>query len=279
MKKYKSKHSSAVRIWLTVITLILASTIYAQQEAWKPVARGAGAAPLGSWTKVPVGTKNKTLKIAEVSVGNTNHVWAVGEDKKIYRLGAKGWIAESAGIAVGVGHDGTVIGINESNDVFKRIKAGKWEQIPNLKLSHISVGSDKIMWGIFKNNDTYEVYKLAATTWEPVQDPQTKEPQQFVQLSVNAQGTVLALDKNNKPFKCTVEQVAQSNLTRALKQQKNVKQSKKAKKSKKRPKRKKKKAKKKKTSKKAKTKKKTKKAPKKKKKGKKKTKNAKKKTT
>ena len=158
----------------------------------------------GSWTLVEPGNEHKDLKIRQISVGNTNQVWAVGEDNKVYQATLKGW--KHCGDdrkMVACGCDETVMTINDKGEVFKYKEEKEWEQIPGLKLDQIAVASRDIMWGISQGELLRHV---DYGKWEPVKNVMNQQVKNIVFVGVNDEDIVFAINDKGEVLLSTTNQ-------------------------------------------------------------------------
>ena len=167
----------------------------------------------GAWRKIDAGPANENLKLVQIAVGDINNVWATGDDKRIYRLTDQGWVPEATGVYVAAAGDGTVVAINEGNELFKRIGEGQWELIPDIKLSQVSVGNANMMWGVFKKGDKSEAYEFDDGKWEKVKNVKGEDAAGFIQFSVDQDGIALALDDKNNMYRRDIERVGAAERT------------------------------------------------------------------
>lgn len=92
---------------------------------------------------------------------------------------------------VSVGADGTVWGVNENDDIFRRT-GDTWTQIPG-KLKQISVGNADNVWGV--NSNDY-IYRRTGDTW-------TNIPGKLKNVSVGADGTVWGVNSADYIYRRT----------------------------------------------------------------------------
>ncbi|QQR48992.1 hypothetical protein IPF37_05550 [bacterium] len=115
--------------------------------SWAPVKPGANDA-FGIWRSVKPGAGKEAIKFKKVVVGDKDHIWALSDSNNIYKLTKNGWVARAKGLDVGVGSDGTAVGVNQDGSVYLFIPATKtqkesWQLMPGAKLTSIAVGDKK----------------------------------------------------------------------------------------------------------------------------------------
>jgi hypothetical protein len=152
------------------------------------------------------------ISFVSISSGGSNsgfgNVWAVGEPTdnqddnnwKIYQLTKYGWKYMLDGKDVSAASDGTVVAIDNNNNVLKFTKKG-WMKIPGISLSRVSVGNKNLIWGILEDNKgTYKIFWYKNGIWEPVKNYEGRDSKGFTELRVNSYGTVFAIDEIGKVF-------------------------------------------------------------------------------
>jgi hypothetical protein len=171
----------------------------------------------GVWEEVNPGIGNEEVPFFSVSVGKSkkkkgkgSQVWAIGgvkdsqtneHKKKVFRLtNKKGWIPEIDGELVSASSDGTVVAVDDNKYLFKRTGKKRWEKIPDLSLSHISVANKNTMWGVLQDEDSHKAFKFIDGSWSPVMDYMGDHAEGFTKFTVNLLGTVWAINEDGKLF-------------------------------------------------------------------------------
>lgn len=172
-------------------------------SAWRLVEPAKDAKPVEA---VPMdkGTGNDGLIIKMVSVCDQNNIWCVANDGKkdaVYQLRSKGLVHSFDGVYVSAGK-GIVTAINDKHEVFE-LKGGTgdaWEKVEGLKLSKVSRPSPNEAWGLLETGKgafAVFMYDEDSKKWVKVKNIQGQDAKGITDLSVNAEGIVLALtDKN-----------------------------------------------------------------------------------
>ncbi len=129
---------------------------------------------------------DSTIRLAQISVGNSYNVWGVDPQKNVYRWQPNGWeaVAGQSLVQVAVGTDGTVVGISDQNRIWRYQGGGRWERIRGA-LKQVSVGNCEHLWGV---NPVGIAHRWDGQDWERM------GARIFASIAVGAEGTVWGLD-------------------------------------------------------------------------------------
>lgn len=163
-------------------------------SAWIPDAQDPKA-KRGFWEKV----STQDVKMKQISVGSDDHVWAVSDDDKVYQKVDGVWTLKGDGISVAAAHDGTVYVIHADTSVAQFVN-DQWEFVKDLRLSSITVGNKKNVWGVLDNNGSHDIYTLNGDKWEKALGADGRPAEGLKTLVVNDELTMLALDADGKVF-------------------------------------------------------------------------------
>jgi hypothetical protein len=105
--------------------------------------------------------------------------------------------------------DGTVVGVNAANQIYRYSSATGWTQLPGL-LVQVSAGSAKQIWGVNGNDDIFR-YNPTANGWSQI-------PGKLINVSVNAFGAVWGVNRANAIFEYVPSSNGWTNIPGALKQ-------------------------------------------------------------
>ncbi|MBY0354005.1 hypothetical protein K2W90_06605, partial [Candidatus Babeliales bacterium] len=182
----------------------------APAKPWVPAQPGEQDT-FGKWVSVKPGVGKDALKFKKVAVGDKDNIWALADNNNIYKLAKDGWAARAKGLDIGVGSDGTAVGINEENGVYLYVPATKnkkasWKQMPGIKLTSIAVGNKDEMWGTFKDGDKIYLYHYEKGAWNRVKDQKGQDVTSFVQVSQSGK-SIFALNADGGVVKYGMENV------------------------------------------------------------------------
>lgn len=162
------------------------------------------------WSEINA-TNGRGLKFDRVSIGNKNLIFAIEEEKNnIYQLVDNNWVLRTQGVGaqIAAGIDGTVIGLNASGEayVFSVDKTGRavWtkemyidpitKEKKELLLTRVAVGSNDHVWGIHEDSGVAAIWQRVKGVWQQVKAKDDSNACGFTSISVNAGGTVIAVD-------------------------------------------------------------------------------------
>jgi len=101
------------------------------------------------------------------------------------------WTLISGGLKwVSVGHDGTVWGVNSSDNIYRYQGNNQWTQISGA-LKQISVGSSNNVWGV---NSSDNIYRWTGTTWQQI-------PGALKNVSVGSDGAVWGCNAQDQIYR------------------------------------------------------------------------------
>lgn len=156
-------------------------------SAWKPEVPGKEH-KVGTWTLVDSGE----IKLTKVSVGDTDTIFGIA-DNKVYRLEKDGWKDDKMqAVLVSAAYDDTVFAINEKNEVFQRKGIEKWEQVKDLKLSHIAAASKANVWAVGANEK--EAFQIKEGKAVAVNNALSEPAKGMEMFAPAADGRVLGFD-------------------------------------------------------------------------------------
>jgi hypothetical protein len=99
-----------------------------------------------------------------VSVGQDGTVWGINASDEIFRRTADGWQQVAGSLKqISVGNANQVWGVNADDEIFRWNGSG-WDSIAG-KLKNVSVGSDGAVWGCNAGDD---IFRRSGDTWQPV---------------------------------------------------------------------------------------------------------------
>ncbi|MBL9041547.1 MAG: hypothetical protein JNM83_08090 [Myxococcales bacterium] len=128
--------------------------------------------------------------LKHVSVGADGTVWGVNASDQIFRRSGDTWEHIPGALKqVSVGSVSQVFGVN-SSDMIYRWLGGGWEQIPG-SLKHVSVGADGTVWGV---NSSDMIYRWLGGGWEQI-------PGSLKYVSVASDGTVFGISAANQVYR------------------------------------------------------------------------------
>ncbi len=156
------------------------------------------------WKKLPA-SNAATIKLAQISIANSSHIYAVSEDKIIYNhtaaskdgKTAASWKKISDGIYVATGLSTAkaviVIGVSESGSAYEFVNK-KWIPLTGAtNIDEVAIGNEKHIFGVGKDGSLWHLdYKTKK--WVQLTDKDKKQASGFGSISVNAAGTIFALD-------------------------------------------------------------------------------------
>lgn len=179
--------------------------------SWDPVKPGANDV-FGVWRSVKPGAGKEAVKFKKVVVGDKDHIWALSDSNNIYKLTKNGWEARAKGLDVGVGSDGTAVGVNQDGSVYLFIPASKtqkssWQLMPGAKLTSIAVGDKNEMWGTYKDTNATYLYHYTNGAWSKVKDQAGQDVTSFTQIALSG-NTVFALKADGSVVKYGMDAVS-----------------------------------------------------------------------
>jgi hypothetical protein len=147
------------------------------------------------WQAIPGGADNEDVTFDMISVGNVNNIWAVNlASNSVYQLMTNGWQKRADGVCsyVTAGFDGTVVAINTVNDVFKFNTTNQgWDRLLGTKLTQVAVGNSNFIYGIDNQN---QLWQFTNNVWSQVKGADGNNATGLSEISMNAAGTVFAID-------------------------------------------------------------------------------------
>jgi len=171
------------------------SNKFEDKKAWTPKTPRLSE-EIGFWTELKRGTLQSVFRFKKIAAVNSTNIWAIGEDNKIYQNDGTGWKAQAIGIDIAASSDGTVVGINAKNQVYRFKRRGVWERIPNIALTHLDVGHDGYIIGVKQDGDTVKMYKYRNKQWRAIKTRTGTDVTGYTKVAVNELGEALALDCN-----------------------------------------------------------------------------------
>jgi len=128
--------------------------------------------------------------LKHVSVAADGTVWGVNASDDIYRRNSNKWEPVAGALKqISVGSAGDIWGVNAEDKVFRR-GTSTWDLMPG-RLKHVSVAADGTVWGV---NASDEIYRWNGTAW-------TRMPGALKQVSVGTALEVWGVNAANKIFR------------------------------------------------------------------------------
>jgi len=159
-----------------------------------------------NWFEINRGQEHVHVTLDRIAVGNSYCMWGLDKaTRSIYQLLPDGWKERGtdAGMALSVGFDGTVVVINQALETYMfDYKDGSWDDFANtVRLGRIAVGNRKYMWGTHAVGVDFQIWYMNNGVWTRAQADDKTGACGFKQTSVNAAGTVLAIDFSGNIYK------------------------------------------------------------------------------
>jgi Tectonin domain len=128
--------------------------------------------------------------LKHVSAAADGTVWGVNASDNIYRRNGAQWEQIAGALKqVSVGSTNIVWGVNADDKVYRR-GSNAWEQMPG-RLKHVSAAADGSVWGV---NASDEIYRWNGSSW-------TRIAGALKQISVGASNIVWGVNASNKIFR------------------------------------------------------------------------------
>jgi Tectonin domain/Metallo-peptidase family M12B Reprolysin-like len=126
-----------------------------------------------------------------VSVGSDGTVWGVNSSDDVFRWTGSGWTHIAGKLKqISVGTAARVWGVNSNDDVFQWTGSG-WTHIAG-KLKNVSVAPDGTVWGVNAADDVF--HYLGSNRWQQIGG-------KLVQVSVASAGTIWGVNANDDVFR------------------------------------------------------------------------------
>lgn len=184
------------------------------KDAWKPE-QPAKDAKVGVWKLVEAGAANVDLKLKKIAVGDAHDVWAVGENNKVYKLTAKGWTEKVAGVDVAATEDGTILLVNDKDELLMLNKKGGWDVAQNIKAKTVAAGNKDAVWVSYQG----QIFHFDDAKWEKVKNMLGQDATGLTFFTINAEEVVYALDDKNSIYRRDLDRVEQVQKTSSLRAQ------------------------------------------------------------
>ncbi len=127
-----------------------------------------------------------------IDVGPQGHAWVVNKHGNIFRWNGRGWDKKPGkAIDIGVGADGTVWVVGTDKGLY-RWNGANWDKMPGGDTIRIDVDPQGRAWGIQSNN--------AIWRWNPRKNNWDRIPTGAIDVSVGADGTVIAIGRDRAPY-------------------------------------------------------------------------------
>ena len=137
--------------------------------------------------------------LQQVSVGPDGSMWGINGSDQIYRYNpANQTFVHVAGALteIAVGGDGSVWGINAAGSIYSfNAATQKWQQIPGA-LAQIAVAADGDVWGLNAGGSIYH--------WLPAAQGWANVPGTLAQIAVGFNGAVWGLDVNGQVYRYNI---------------------------------------------------------------------------
>jgi hypothetical protein len=136
--------------------------------------------------------QNIAVSLKHVSVGADGTVWGVNASDEIFQYvgGQRRWQKIDGKLKqISVGSASQVWGVNASNQVFQRVNNAWQNRVGGL--THVSVGADGTVWGVYPNNEIYR--HKGNNKWDKI-DGKLK------QISVGSASQIWGVNASNQVF-------------------------------------------------------------------------------
>lgn len=125
-----------------------------------------------------------------VSVGSDGTVWGVNASNQIFQRNGSSWTLIAGSLKqISVGNAANIWGVNSSDEIFQRT-GSSWTRIAGA-LKHVAAGSDGTVWGVNAGN---QIFRRSGASWTLVSGS-------LKQISVANAGLVWGVNSNDEIFR------------------------------------------------------------------------------